>query len=116
MKRGEVVWAQLPKPAASPGHEQFGRRPAIVLQDEPALAELKTVVVVPVTSVKSALRFPNTYPIQPTTANGLAEESIALAHQIRALDKRRVDGVIGTLSPEDLSQVEARVRAQLRLP
>jgi mRNA-degrading endonuclease toxin of MazEF toxin-antitoxin module len=50
MNRGDVVLVQLPPPAGPSGTEQFGTRPAIVVQDEAGLANLSTLLIVPLTS------------------------------------------------------------------
>jgi len=115
MRRGDVVRAQLPRPAGSPGREQFGTRPAVVLQDEPGFAGLPTVIVVPLTSRMSATRFPGALVVQPSAANGLDVQSVVLCHQVRALDKRRVEAVIGRLSHEDVSLLEAELRRLMGL-
>ena len=114
MNRGDVVWVELPRPVSA-GREQFGVRPAIILQDESQFSRLPTVVVVPITGQKSALRFPSTLLIQPSTSNGLPSESVVLTFQVRAIDRARIKQVIGALNPQDLAGVTQQVRRLLRL-
>jgi hypothetical protein len=54
MSPGEIYWVDLP---GANGHEQRGRRPGIVLQDEQSVGELPVVIVIPLTTSRAALRF-----------------------------------------------------------
>lgn len=109
MKRGDIVWVDLPQPQTQ-GREQFGRRPAIVVQDDQQFKNTPTVVLVPITSQKDALRFPATLLIMPTAQNGLQVESVALIHQVRAIDRKRVRDVAGSLEAKSLVDVDAILR------
>jgi mRNA-degrading endonuclease toxin of MazEF toxin-antitoxin module len=115
MKRGDVVRVQLPRPAGPPGREQFGSRPAVVLQSDRDSATLATVLIVPLTSHLAAMRFPGSFAVSPTKANGLDVESVVLTHQLRAIDRGRVQGVIGTLGSDELATLESHVRGLLGL-
>jgi mRNA interferase MazF len=95
---GSIHWVVLP---AVNGHEQHGRRPGILLQVD-QYANLPVVLVVPLTTSKSALRFPGTVLINPTPENGLRQQSIALVFQLRAVDRTRIAEPLGKLSPEEV--------------
>src|SRR5262245_32670535 len=84
MKRGEVWRVRLP-PAA--GRTQTGDRPAIILQNDQHIANLPTVLIVPLTGTLAASRFSGTLVVQPDSTNGLTIPSVALVFQVRALDK-----------------------------
>lgn len=115
MKRGDVVRVELPRPEGSPGKEQFGSRPAIVLQDDRDIANLSTVLIVPLTSRLAATRFPGSFTVSPTGANGLDTESVVLTHQLRAIDRGCIRGVIGRLDSNDLAKLESQTRSLLGL-
>lgn len=115
MKRGDVVRVVLPQPRGTPGREQFGTRPAIVLQDEPRLASLQTVVIVPLTSTLAAQRFAGSTRVLPTPQNGLSVESVAMSHQIRAIDRQRVKETLGEISQEDLDSLVQEIRSLLNV-
>jgi mRNA interferase MazF len=115
MERGDVVRVDLPPPSGQPGTEQFGERPAIVIQINSANASLSTVILVPLTSNQSANRFFGSVPISATASNGLTINSVALVHQLRAIDQRRVRRVAGKVSAEDFVKIEAKVREILGL-
>ena len=102
MDRGELHWVDLP-PAVG-GHEQTGRRPALVVQANPS--GHSTVVVVPFTTKMTALRFPYTVEIRPSGQNGLSAPSIALVFQVRAVDKKRLVGLAGHLESSILTQID----------
>jgi len=101
---GELYWVEFP-PAN--GHEQAGRRPAIVLQDEKYAQGAPMVFVVPVTGSLANLRFPATMRVDPSNANGLLKPSVILVFQARAIDRRRLRGRIGVIEPSVLSNLYA---------
>ena len=102
MKRGEVWRVRLPTGA---GHAQSGERPAIIIQNDANTARLPTVLIVPLTSSRAALRFPGTAEIQPDGQNGLTVASVALGFQTTALDKQFVLRRLGVLNDADLARV-----------
>jgi len=115
MRRGDVVRVELPRPVGTAGREQFGMRPAIVVQDEAAATNAPTVVIVPLTSSLSAARFAGSFTISPSATNGLDVESVVLTHQVRAIDKRRVEGVIGRVAQDEMENLDRELRKLLRL-
>jgi len=102
MKRGELWRIRLP---IGPGHTQAGERPAVVVQDDAYIAKLPTVLVVPFTSTKAALRFPGTLAVQPDAANGLTLPSLALVFQLSAIDKRDCLHQLGSLDATTLDKL-----------
>jgi mRNA interferase MazF len=94
MTRGEVWQVRIPY---APGHAQAGERPAIIVQADPFIASLPTVLIVPFTSTAGAVRFGGTLLIQPDAQNGLSMPSVALVFQIRALDQRDCVRRLGVL-------------------
>jgi mRNA interferase MazF len=115
MNRGDIVLVELPPPVGPAGTEQYGTRPAIVVQEKASFENLSTVLIVPLTSRLSAARFPGSFLVSPTNANGLDLESVVLAHQLRAVDKRRIRRVIGRLADDQMAVLEAEVRRLLHL-
>src|SRR5712691_10105886 len=99
--RGEIWFAGLGEPS---GHEQAGRRTSIILQTDD-LSHLSTVVVIPLTTklkdASSAGRV-----LIPAGEGGLEHASVALCHQVRALDRRKLLERIGMLPGEQVSEVE----------
>jgi len=113
IQRNDILFVELPPPLGGVGREQTGRRPAIAIQDE--LANLPTVLVLPLTSQLEALRFPFTLSVEPSAINGLSLRSVALLFQMQVLDKRRVVRVIGTLETEYMNPLDMMMRRMLKL-
>ena len=99
MSVGDIHWVDLP---TADGREQRGRRPAVILQDDAYAGELPVVLVVPLTTTRAATRFAGTTLIPPTAENGLRQVSVALVFQLRAIDRRRIQERIGSVSEEVL--------------
>ena len=110
---GEVRWIELP---ALGGHEQAGHRPGVVLQDDAKTPGLPTVLVVPVTSAQLAARFPATMVVEPSAENGLTRASVVLAFQLRAVDRRRIGALLGTLPGPEVSQLVSLVDTLMGAP
>jgi mRNA interferase MazF len=89
----------------APGHAQAGERPALIVQHDSHIATLPTVLIVPFTGTLAATRFPATLLIQPDGQNGLTAPSVALAFQLRALDKGSFLSRLGTVDANTLIQV-----------
>lgn len=100
MAVGDIHWIEFP---AANGHEQTGRRPAILLQDDEYAANSPLVLVVPLTGAPSASRFPGAVQVKAAPQNGLRQDSVALVFQLRAADRRRVREKIGSAGQEVLA-------------
>ena len=99
MTKGDIVLLKLP---LGDSHEQSGLRPAIVMSEEVA----KILVIIPLTTKASALKYPFTINIKSSKLNGLNEDSIALIFQLRAIDKKRINNKLGELEKNLLSKID----------
>ncbi|MBI3930064.1 MAG: type II toxin-antitoxin system PemK/MazF family toxin [Armatimonadetes bacterium] len=105
--RGTLVVANL-DPVT--GHEQRGRRPSIVVSNPDASEHQRfpTLCLVPVTST------PGTGALYPAIGagarSGLSRTSYAMVDQLRSVDKRRVQAVVGQLALEELEAVDLGIR------
>lgn len=106
IRKGDVFRANL-DPAF--GHEQQGKRPGLVLQNDTANGLLPTVIIAPLTSNLQAARFPSTVLIAQGEA-GLTQESVALVFQTRTLDKRRLEKKLGRVTAATLAQINHAIR------
>ena len=92
------------------GSEQQGQaRPCVILSATPLNTKLRQVCVVPLSSSGKVLP-----PVVVGTPSA-GENSVALCHQIRTVDKSRFGKEVGELSAEDMEAVEAGVRQVLGL-
>jgi mRNA interferase MazF len=105
MKRGDIYLADLDP---TKGSEQAGRRPVLVLEDDRLIPATLTVVVVPFTTNLKMQNLP-TCVLVPAGEGGLRVDSVAIGHQIRALDKRGLVAHWGTLSPARLAEIERAI-------
>jgi mRNA interferase MazF len=106
MQRGEVWKVDIP---FTPGHAQAGLRPAVIIQDDPFILTLPTVLIIPFTSSQSTTRFPGTVLVHPDGQNGLTVPSVALVFQTRVLDQRQCLQRLGVLDGTTLDQLFAEL-------
>jgi len=76
-KRGDVVWITL-NPQA--GHEQAGRRPAVVLSPEAYNDKVGLAILCPITGQVKG------YPFEVVIPDGLNVRGVILADQVKSLD------------------------------
>lgn len=108
-----LSWWNCRRLWAGVGREQSGRRPAVVAQDD--IPGLPTLLVAPLTSQLSALRFPHTLRVEPSPENGLSMPSVILLFQLQVVDKRRVLRVVGKLEEQYVEQFNSELRQMLKL-
>ncbi len=110
-RRGEVWFADLGEPR---GLEQALRRPVVILQADD-LSNLRTVVVIPLTSNPKRAGQATNVMVSVGEA-GLTEQSYALCHHIQVLDRSKLLHKMGDLPLNRLSEIETVVRFVLGLP
>ena len=94
---GDVVWITL-NPQA--GHEQAGRRPAVVLSPENYNGKIGLAILCPITNQIKG------YPFEVLIPTGLPVAGAILSDQIKSLDWRaRNAELICTLPTETISEV-----------
>ncbi len=94
-ERGDVVWITL-NPQA--GHEQAGRRPAVVLSPGAYNAKVGLALLCPVTNrVKG-------YPFEVLIPEGLAVSGAILADQVKSLDWRARETELACNLPAETTQ------------
>jgi mRNA interferase MazF len=101
-KRGDIVWTDF-DPAA--GHEQKGKRPALVLSPEPFNKKLLLALVAPITSRVRGHAFE--VPLQGRKVSG-----VVLCQQVKTIDFVERGVSFAEKAPETiLNDVLARIRA-----
>jgi mRNA interferase MazF len=104
-KRGDAVWISL-NPQA--GHEQAGRRPALVLSPRAYNAKVGLALFCPITNQVKG------YPFEVVIPSGLSVSGAVLGDQIKSLDWRaRNADFIVALPQEVVEEVLVKARALL---
>lgn len=103
MKRGEVWWAALPKPA--------GRRPVVLVSRDEAYQVRELVIVVPVTTRVRDL--PTEVPLG--RAEGLSRRCVANTDNLVTIPKRTLVEYAGALTADGMAQLEGALRFALGL-
>lgn len=99
--RGDFVWINLDPRT---GHEQRGRRPAIVLSPAAYNGKVGLAILCPITSQIKG------YPYEVVIPEGLLVAGAVLADQVKSLDWRvRRAEVAGTAPPEVTEEVLAKL-------
>ena len=102
-ERGDVVWITF-NPQA--GHEQAGRRPAVVLSPKAYNGKVGLALLCPITSQVKG------YPFEVALPDGLPVSGVILSDQVKNLDwKARNAEKAGSLSKEVMAMVLKRVKA-----
>lgn len=101
-KRGEVVWLQFDPQA---GHEQAGRRPAVIVSPREYNAKTGLALCCPITSrIKG-------YPFEVALGESAEVSGVILADQIKSLDWRaRRARTLWTLPEKALQELLAKIR------
>jgi mRNA interferase MazF len=104
--RGDAVWLTFDPQS---GHEQSGRRPAVVLSPRAYNSKTSLAIFCPVTSrVKG-------YPFEVLIPEGLPLEGAVLADQIRSLDwKARRASMICELSSDTIDEILGKLEPLLK--
>jgi len=98
MKRGEVWWAALPKPA--------GRRPVVLVSRDEAYQVRELVIVVPVTTRVRELPTE----VSLGRAEGMPRRCVANADTLTTIPKRTLVEYAGMLGPERMGQLDNAIR------
>jgi mRNA interferase MazF len=95
VQRGEVWLANLDP---TKGSEQGGTRPVIIFPDNIVAEFSTTVITIPLTTNLRRVSLPTCLLIQ-SGEGGLERNSVALCHQLRVIDKTRLQIRVGVLTP-----------------
>ena len=104
-RRGDIIWLSFTPQA---GHEQAGRRPAVVLSPAAYNQKVGLALVCPITSQVKG------YPFEVLIPSGMAVTGVVLSDQVKSLDWRaRRAKLAGKLPKAELADVFGKVSALL---
>ena len=109
IRTGDVILVTFPH-SVPYGHEQEGKRPAIVvgLPQRLGTPRFPMFLVVPLTTYigEWTTKNPELYPLIRAGVAGLSRDSVALLDQLRGIDQSRIDRYIGNLNRDDLFSMQ----------
>lgn len=111
IRRGEIYYADL-SPVV--GSEQGGLRPVLVVQNDVGNKYSPTVIVSAITSQINKSKLP-THIELPASNYGLNKDSVVLLEQLRTIDKRRLQDLIGYVNPENMEKINNAMSISLGL-
>jgi mRNA interferase MazF len=111
-ERGEVWWVDW---SPGRGSEQAGRRPALVVQTNPANHNPGYPNTIVVTISRQGRDVPSHVCLQPTALNGLSSQSFIKCEQILTISKKRLEKRMGRVTEGQLELVDAAMRMVLAL-
>ncbi len=104
-ERGDAVWITLDPQA---GHEQAGRRPALVLSPATYNGRVGLALLCPITNQSKG------YPFEVALPEGLPVTGVAGADQVKSLDwQARKASRIGTVPERIVAEVVRRLQTLL---
>ncbi|MBU2538279.1 MAG: endoribonuclease MazF [Proteobacteria bacterium] len=103
---GDIIWLNF---TPQSGHEQAGRRPAVVLSPKLYNSRAGLVICVPVTNQIKG------YPFE-VVLSGAGATGAALADQVKSLDwQARQAERKGTATMTELAEIRAKIKSLLKL-
>jgi mRNA interferase MazF len=106
--RGDVVWITLSPQA---GHEQAGRRPAVVLSPAAYNGKVGLAIFCPITNQSKG------YPFEVIIPAGLAVTGAILSDQVKSLDwQARKASFICALASTTMTEVLQKLNTLVALP
>lgn len=105
VRRSEIWLADL---NPTRGSEQAGTRPVRIFQNDLINKFTTTVLTIPFTTNLRRASLPSCVQVSKGEG-GLDSDSVALCHQLRVLDKTRLQKKLGDLSEEAMASIESRV-------
>lgn len=100
---GEIWLANL---SPTKGSEQAGTRPVLIFQNNIINRFTTTVLTIPFTTNMRRAGLPSCVLIVEGDG-GLTNNSVALCHQMRVLDKARLIKKLGRLSPDTMIKIDS---------
>lgn len=108
MKRGDIYMVDL---SPVKGSEQGGFRPCLIIQNDVGNRYSPTVIVAALTSKIKKERMPTHVAV--SKREGLYDDSVILAEQIRTIDKSRLSKFVCRLSDDKMSRVDQAIMVSL---
>lgn len=109
--RGDIVYTNL---EPSFGHEQGGRRPALIIQNNIGNKFSPLTIVAPITKKIPSKSFPTSVFLSKSSS-GLNFDSSVDCSQIKAIDKSRIINKLTTISQQNMKDIDKALKISLAL-
>jgi mRNA interferase MazF len=103
---GDVIWLNF---TPQSGHEQAGRRPAVVLSPRDYNSRAGLLVCVPITNQIKGYPFEVALESEAATGVALADQVKSLDWQIRQAERK------GKATPAEIARIKAMIKSLLKL-
>lgn len=103
IKRGDLVYVNFGHEQV--GSEQWGIRPAIVIQNNIGNRNSTTTIVVPLTTAIKKINMPTHVQIRESAK----KHSVAMAEQLRVVDRTRIVNKIGEITADEMQKLELAI-------
>lgn len=110
MMRGDIYYADL---SPVKGSEQGGMRPVLIIQNNKGNQYSPCTIVAVITTRGTKAKLPTHYWLKD--AAGLPFKSMVELEQIRTIDKSRLSRYVGTISANEMKEIDACLRISLGL-
>jgi mRNA interferase MazF len=101
-----VIWLANLNPTR--GSEQAGIRPVIIFQNDLINKFTTTLLTIPLTTNLRRAQLSSCLFI-PKGEGGLVRDSVVLCHQLRVLDKTRLQQKLGAVSQQTITMIENKM-------
>ncbi len=98
LKRGDIYFVAIGK---TPGHEQRGHRPAVIIQNNLGNKHSPTIIIALITSKQKRMYLPTHVTV---TISG--RTSVVMLEQIMTIDQRKLIYKLGALSKSEMRLVD----------
>lgn len=105
IEQGDIYWVNL---GPIRGYEQAGIRPALVIQCNPLNRQLRTTLMIPLTTNLSVRGLMTTH-FLPKEITKLKKDSVALLHQIQVVDQRKLKKKINQIDKSDYFEIRFKL-------
>jgi mRNA interferase MazF len=113
IRKGSIYWVDF---SPGKGSEPLGRRPGLVIQNDILNdSKLNTVIMLAITSTLKFGELPGNVLLSKGEAN-LPKKCVINVTQIKSVDKKSIQEIIGTLSNKRIEEVHHCLKLTMSIP
>ena len=113
IRKGSIYWVDF---SPGKGSEPLGRRPGLVIQNDILNdSKLNTVIMLAITSTLKFGELPGNVLLKKGEVN-LPKKCVINVTQIKSVDKKSIQEIIGTLSSKRIEEVHHGLKLTMSIP